>query len=83
MLNVVLAVFNLVPIHPLDGGKIFIGLLPKREAADADVFLKRYGFIILLFLIFPTFGGTSPIFFVLSPVIDFILGILIPGAPLL
>jgi len=82
MLNVVLAVFNLVPIHPLDGGKIFIGLLPSREAADADVFLKRYGFIILLFLIFPTFGGTSPIFFVLSPVIDFILGILIPGSPL-
>ena len=82
MLNVVLAIFNLVPIHPLDGGKIFIGLLPSREAADADVFLKRYGFIILLFLIFPTFGGTSPIFFVLSPVIDFILGILIPGAPL-
>ena len=82
MLNVVLAIFNLVPIHPLDGGKIFIGLLPAREAADADVFLRRYGFIILLFLIFPTFSGTSPIFFVLSPVIDFILGILIPGNPL-
>src|SRR3990172_6742222 len=82
MLNVVLALFNLVPIHPLDGGKIFIGLLPAREAKDADIFLRRYGFIILLFLIFPTFSGTSPIFFVLSPVIDFILGILIPGSPL-
>lgn len=81
-LNVVLAVFNLIPIHPLDGGKIFIGLLPASEARDADVFLRRYGFIILLFLIFPTIGGTSPIFFVLSPIINFLLGILIPGVPL-
>ncbi|OGM12559.1 hypothetical protein A2V80_00165 [Candidatus Woesebacteria bacterium RBG_16_39_8b] len=82
MLNVVLALFNLVPIHPLDGGKIFIGLLPAREAKDADIFLRRYGFIILLFLIFPTFSGTSPIFFVLSPIIDFFLKILIPGNPI-
>src|SRR3989344_6794656 len=28
-LNVVLAIFNLVPIHPLDGGKILVGLLPR------------------------------------------------------
>lgn len=82
ILNVVLAVFNLIPIHPLDGGKIFVGLLPAREANDADLFLKRYGFIILLFLIFPIFGGSSPIFVVLSPIIDLLLGILIPGNPL-
>lgn len=80
ILNVVLAVFNFIPIHPLDGGKIFIGLLPAKEAREADVFLRRYGFIILLLLIFPTFGGTSPIFLVLSPIIDFILGVLIPGS---
>lgn len=82
ILNVVLAVFNLIPIHPLDGGKIFIGLLPEKEAREAEVFLRRYGFIILLFLIFPTFGGTSPVFFVLSPIIDFVLGVLIPGNPI-
>jgi len=82
MLNVVLAVFNLIPIHPLDGGKIFIGLLPAREAKDADIFLRRYGFIILLFLIFPTFSGTSPIFMVLSPIIDFLLKVFIPGNPI-
>ncbi len=83
VLNVVLAIFNLIPIHPLDGGKIFVGFLPATEARDADNFLKRYGFIILLFLIFPTIGGTSPLFIVLSPVIDFILNILIPGNPLI
>jgi Zn-dependent protease len=82
-LNVVLAIFNLLPIHPLDGGKIFIGLLPEKEAHDADIFLRRYGMIILIFLIFPFFGGTSPLFSVLSPIIDFILKILIPGNPVI
>lgn len=82
-LNVILAIFNLIPIHPLDGGKIFIGILPASEARDADNFLKRYGLIILLFLIFPTIGGSSPIFLVISPFIDFILNILIPGNPII
>lgn len=82
VLNVVLAVFNLIPIHPLDGGKIFIGLLPESEAQEAEVFLRRYGMIILIFLIFPTFGGTSPVFLVISPIINFLLKILIPGNPI-
>jgi Zn-dependent protease len=52
MLNVILAVFNLIPIHPLDGGKIFIGLLPPDQAIEADQFLNKYGLIILFMLIF-------------------------------
>jgi Zn-dependent protease len=83
ILNVVLAVFNLVPIHPLDGGKIFVGLLPEDQAHDADLFLRRYGMIILLFLIFPTFNGTSPLFSVIGPVINFFLNLLLPGNPLI
>lgn len=83
VLNVVLAIFNLIPIHPLDGGKIFVGILPESEAEEAELFLRRYGIIILFFLIFPTFGGRSPVFVVLSPVMDFILNILIPGNPLI
>lgn len=77
-LNVALAIFNLIPIHPLDGGKIFIGLLPEKDAREADLFLRRYGTLILLFLVFPTIGGNSPIFMVISPVISFILNLLIP-----
>lgn len=76
--NLLLAFFNLIPIHPLDGGKIFTGFLPASEAREADIFLRRYGLFILIFLIFPIFGGVSPIFRVLSPVINFLMGVLIP-----
>ena len=82
-LNVVLAIFNLIPIHPLDGGKIFVGILPEKDAYEADLFLKRYGMFILFFLIFPTVRGTSPLFLVISPIINFILGILLPGSSLI
>lgn len=78
-LNVVLAIFNLVPIHPLDGGKIFIGLLPEGEAREADMFLRRYGTIILLFLIFPTLGGRSPLFTVIGPLINMLINLFIPS----
>lgn len=81
-INVVLAIFNFIPIHPLDGGKIFIGLLPEKDAAEADLFLQRYGTIILIFLIFPSFNGVSPISTVISPVINFILNILLPSSPI-
>jgi len=79
ILNIILGLFNLIPIHPLDGGKIFVGLLPADQADEADIFLRRYGIIILFLLIFPSFGGTSPLFAVLGPLIDFTLTILIPG----
>ncbi len=82
ILNVVLAIFNLIPNHPLDGGKIHIGVLPKKDAYEMDRFLNRYGILILFLLIFPLFG-VSPVFLVLSPVLRIILGILIPGTPII
>ena len=77
-LNVLLGLFNLIPIHPLDGGKILVGLLPAKEAAELDVFLQRYGVILLVLLVFPIFGGQSPIFSFLNPIINFVLGLLLP-----
>jgi Zn-dependent protease len=49
MLNVTLAFFNLLPIHPLDGGKILAWMLPTRFEHIDDT-LARYGWTILLAL---------------------------------
>lgn len=49
-LNLALAFFNLIPIHPLDGGKIFYGLLPQPLADRFDSFVGRYGIFILLLM---------------------------------
>lgn len=81
-LNIMWALFNLIPIHPLDGGKVIVGLLPARIALQWDDFLRQYGFLLLIFLIFPFFG-TSPIILILLPAIRLILAILMPGTPLI
>lgn len=78
ILNVSLAIFNLIPIHPLDGGKILVGLLPPKYAYDVDSFLQRFGTIILIFLILPSFGGSSFISGLISPAINLFLALLIP-----
>ena len=80
LLNVILAIFNLIPIHPLDGGKILVGLLPEKDASEVDIFLHKYGMIMLFFLIFPTFSGVSPMTSLITPTISFVLRILLPGS---
>ena len=77
VMNVVLAIFNLVPIHPLDGFKIVGGILPK-EYARQWYELEPYGMIFLLFLIFPVFGS-SPISNFISPIINLLLTLLLPA----
>lgn len=80
-LNVMWGCFNLLPIHPLDGGKVLIGLLPHNLAYKWDQILNQYGIIILLFLILPLFG-TPLVFLILLPLINLLLAILLPGSPL-
>ena len=81
-MNIMLGVFNLIPVHPLDGFKIVEGILPEEQAHEWNG-LERYGMIFLVFLLFPIFGGTAPIQRIISPVINFLLNILLPSTSLL
>ncbi|MBN2770769.1 MAG: site-2 protease family protein [Spirochaetes bacterium] len=51
LLNTVLGIFNLIPLPPLDGGKIAIGLLPQKAAAKYAKLDSKAGFIILIILL--------------------------------
>jgi Zn-dependent protease len=75
-LNLFLAFFNLIPIHPLDGFKIVGGLLSEEKSREWYQ-LERYGFLFLLVLIIP-FGGTSMAGTLVNIFLQPILGLLIP-----
>jgi Zn-dependent protease len=75
-INVMLAIFNLVPIAPLDGSKIAQALLPKQIALEYEIFMRKYGTLVLIGLIFPWNGSGSPISHLISPIIDFLVSVL-------
>ncbi len=69
-LNVLLAVLNMLPIPPLDGGRVAVGLLP----ADAGEMLARvepFGFLIVVALLM-----TGGLWLVIGPVMDVLMGFL-------
>lgn len=71
-LNITLAIFNLIPVPPLDGFKVVAGLLPKNLAHQWES-LERYGFVILLFFFFFGYQLIGPF---LSALMRLFLGIL-------
>ena len=69
--NVFLAVFNLIPIPPLDGGRVLTALLPLSAAVKYDRFVGRYGMWIVFALIL-----TGVVKYILFPPTAFIVSVL-------
>ena len=53
LVNIILAVFNLIPIPPLDGSRIVMGVLPRKQAMFYSRF-ERYGIFIIILLAWTT-----------------------------
>ena len=71
LLNVLLAVFNLLPVPPLDGGNILMGVVPESAARTIDA-LRPYG-ILVLYALMLTGGLAAIIFPVQSAVLNWLL----------
>lgn len=77
MLNITLAIFNLVPVFPLDGEKILKGFVSHDFAREYDSVMRQYGTLILILMLLPIAGGTSPISALISPIISWISHLLL------
>jgi Zn-dependent protease len=75
-INLVLMIFNLLPIPPLDGSKVLFAFLPPRLAWQWRPILEQYGFILLLLLFFlppgNSIGGR-----ILRPILDALFSVLV------
>lgn len=76
LLNIILAVFNLIPVPPLDGSRLVYALLQSPRAVNVYNRFARYG--IIIFIAFLLLGGLQVIILPLAAVLYSLLGLPIP-----
>ncbi len=67
-MNLILAVFNIIPIPPLDGSKILFSIIPYKYHYIEN-FLERYGILLLVFFIIFLWSEIAPIIYILFSLI--------------
>jgi Zn-dependent protease len=77
-INILLMIFNLIPIPPLDGSKVMFAFLDRRTEYQIRPILEQYGFFILFALLFlppgDSIGGR-----IIFPIMDAVYGLLVGG----
>ncbi len=74
-INAVLMVLNLLPLPPLDGGRVAISLLPHRQAYQLAK-IEPYGMVILILLAVVPVGGSPILSWILSPLVNMAIRII-------
>jgi Zn-dependent protease len=75
--NIVLGLFNLIPIPPLDGGTVLLSLVSRQTAWQLRPILAQYGLFILIIVFFIPIGGSSIGGRVIFPIADGIYSLLV------
>lgn len=83
LINISLAIFNLIPIPPLDGSKILFSLLPEESSQRWQAAFDHYGFFLIIILVFLPIGpGGQPIIrAIITPIINLAFRLLLPSFP--
>lgn len=80
-MNIILAVFNLIPIPPLDGGRVAVALLPENLGRSLEN-MERFGLMVVFFLLlFPT--PLLPLSAIVIRIANLIFGLVFPNFPLI
>jgi Zn-dependent protease len=75
-INLLLMIFNLIPIPPLDGSKVMFAFMDRRTEYQIRPFLEQYGFLILLAILFLPFGNSIGSRIIL-PILDALFSLLV------
>jgi Zn-dependent protease len=76
-INLLLMLFNLIPVPPLDGSKVMFAFMDRRTEYQIRPLLEQYGLIILIILILPILPGGSILGRIVLPILDAFTSLLV------